>query len=204
MPFAYDSVSYQYVDLDTGETVPWSDISRALERHKNSLYIRVEGLAEGFHDGSISRSEWLNGMRSAIKDAYVASYIAGKGGRSNMAQSDWGRIGGLLSAQYRYLGSFSDDLLSEDMSELQIAARSRLYISSSTQSFERGNAASRKLVLPAYPGDGTSECMANCKCSWAISEYSDHWEAIWALSAAEHCDTCVERSTLWAPLYISK
>jgi hypothetical protein len=170
MPFAYDLESYQYIDLATGSRVSWERINEALTRHRDALSDRVRNLAEGYVDGEISLTQWEDGMRSAIKDAYIVSYVAGKGGRSNMTQSDWGRIGGLLSSQYRYLSLFTDDIADGDMSEFQIGARSKLYIESSTQAFERGQAVVRGLVLPAYPGDGTSECMANCKCHWVISE----------------------------------
>ena len=121
-----------------------------------------------------------------------------------MTQSDWGRVGGLLSNQYRYLDNFAQEIANGTLTEAQIGARSGLYVDSATQAFERAKAASRFLVLPNYPGDGTSLCMANDKCTWVIQEFDNRWEAYWTLSPAEHCQVCLDRATLWNPLVIMK
>ena len=202
MALVYDSGRHQY--LNDGNPVPWSSVSNALEKHRALLAVRIEELTASLTQQTISAPSWRDGMRTAIKDAYISHYLAGRGGRNNMRSSDWGRIGGLLSSQYRYLNNFVNDILAGDMSEAAIVARARLYIESATQAAERAKAADRGLVLPAYPGDGTSECMANCKCEWSLIELDTRWEATWLLSAAEHCQTCIERARLWAPLIIEK
>ena len=204
MPIVYDSGRHVYIEQPSNDIVQWSRVTSALSNHNNRLNARVDELANALSSQRITPQQWVNGMRATVKDAYIASYLAGKGGRNNMQPSDWGRVGGLLSNQYRYLNRFSSDIFDNELSEAQIAARARLYIASSTQAFERAKAADRSISLPAYPGDGTSECMANCKCDWSIIEFDDRWEASWMLSQAEHCDTCISRSTLWSPLIIMK
>lgn len=143
-------------------------------------------------------------MREALRDTYVAEYLAGRGGRNAMTQADWGRLGHMLREQYTYLNDFAADVAAGKLSEAQIAARAASYFNSATQAFERGRAAARGLSLPAMPGDGSTECRSNCKCRWEIEETSTEWRATWTQSAAEHCPTCNERAGMWNPLVIQK
>jgi hypothetical protein len=78
-----------------------------------------------------------------------------------------------------------------------------MYPRSAREARERANARAWGVPkLPAYPGDGQSECLVNCRCFWSIKETRDGWEATWALTPAEHCATCVENSQKWNPLVV--
>lgn len=204
MPYTYDREKHQYTDNDSGKPVSWSSLSASLLRYEDAQKNRVSLISERLASGEYTLERWNNEMRRAIKDNYIAQYLLGRGGRNAMTQSDWGRVGGLLSNQYRYLDIFAQDISSGLLTSNQISSRSGLYIDSATQAYERARAASRLLVLPAYPGDGTTICMANDKCSWSIVEFENRWEATWTLSPAEHCETCLQRSREWAPLVIYK
>lgn len=146
----------------------------------------------------------VTSMRDALRDTYAAEYMAGKGGRNAMTQADWGRLGHMLREQYVYLNEFATEVADGKLSQAQIAARANLYFNSATQAFERGRVAVRGISLPAMPGDGSSECRSNCKCRWEIEETATEWRCTWVLSAAEHCPTCNERASKWAPLIIRK
>ena len=60
------------------------------------------------------------------------------------------------------------------------------------------------LPLPAMPGDGTSQCLTRCRCSWDITklEGDGNYDCTWVMSDAEHCQTCRQRATDWAPLRV--
>jgi len=64
----------------------------------------------------------------------------GRGGLGAMTQADWGSIGGMLKEQYRYLAEFAKAIAEGKLSEAQILARSRMYINSSREAFERAKA----------------------------------------------------------------
>lgn len=106
-----------------------------------------------------------------------------------------------LNAQVQYLEGFAEtiDTLPPDEAE----ARSELYAASATQLYWKGFAG--KLVLPAYPGDGSSECGQFDKCAWRLvwlDRDKGHVNAYWELGEAEHCPTCEQRATEWSPLKV--
>jgi len=111
-------------------------------------------------------------MREAIKDEYTQQYLLGRGGLSQMTQADWGSIGGMVADQYRYLGGFAREVAVGNLSEAQVAARSRMYINSGREAFERAR--------------GRTEDEAD--------------EVAWTLNPAEHCPDCLDLAALgWQP-----
>jgi hypothetical protein len=55
-----------------------------------------------------------------------------------MTYADWGSIGGMLAEQYGHLDNFAAVL--GDLSEAQIMARSKMYINSGREAYERAHA----------------------------------------------------------------
>lgn len=165
---------------------------------------RSATLAQLYGGGMLRGSDWRNAMRQEIKTSYIQQYLAGIGGRDQMTQAHWGRIGGLLKHQYGFLEGFTGEL--GEMSEAQIRARAQIYVDGARQAYERatgqrmlkaGFDASVDWILgpvrtehcescltwsemgaqtpgpnggfptidgETFPGDGTSECLGNCKC----------------------------------------
>lgn len=153
----------------------------------------------------VAQPGWIDAMREQLKQVYIDQYCLGRGGRNAMTPSDWGRVGNMLKEQYRYLNNFAGDIAAGKLSEAQIAARAKLYMASSTQAYEKGKAYGMGVPpLPAYPGDHSTECGAQCKCEWDIQEWPNEYRAYWRLRPAEHCNTCLERSQKWAPYRIPK
>jgi hypothetical protein len=71
--------------------------------------------------------------------------------------------------------------------------------------YELGKAESQGAPsLPAYPGDGQTACLGNCRCNWDIEETEDAWEATWELNDAEHCADCIANAEQWNPLRLPK
>jgi len=162
-------------------------------------------LTERLYDKEITIQQWQRQFRESLKDQYIAQYIAAKGGRDNMTQADWGRLGGLLKKQYEYHNGFAQDVLDGKLSRGQAKFRAELYHKSAKQAFERAKTEGLGMPpLPAYPGDGKTVCKTNCACHWEIEETETEWRATWALGAAEHCNDCVVNATKWKPLVMSK
>lgn len=150
-------------------------------------------------EGEITIQQWTLSMRELIKNVYRAQYELGIGGSQNMTQADYGRLGGILQEQYRYLQNFAQEIADGKLSISQALYRARLYIDSSTQAFERARAAGYGLTLPQYPGDGSTRCLANCKCEWEIKQTDFFFECFWRLGYAEHCPDCIEASQVYNP-----
>ncbi len=166
---------------------------------------RTNELANQLAKGNITIQQWTLSMREEIKTNHITQYLLAHGGRDTMTQADWGRLGQKIRVQYDYLQKFAADVAAGKLTEGQIAARSRMYVESSSQSFEQGSAmASGTPELPQYPGDGATRCMANCKCYWSIAELNDRWECTWKLRPAEHCPDCIANAARWNPLTFLK
>ena len=160
-------------------------------------------LARRLADHEITLGQWQQTMRDEIRAEVLRQYLLGRGGKSQMAPADRGSVGGVVADQYRYLDGFAARIAAGEHTEAQIAAISRMYIRSAREGYERANMrAHGVLKLPAYPGDGSTSCLTNCLCRWVIQRKESRVEATWALSDAEHCETCVQRSVDWAPYVV--
>jgi hypothetical protein len=177
---------------------------RLRDQFAAAMESRGKASTERLAEGTRTLQQWEAEQRKALKTAYIDQYVMGRGGRGQMTQSDWGRLGSLLKSQYQYLQGFAADLASGALTPAQATARASLYYASSTQAFEAGHGAAWGISLPAYPGDGSTPCKARCACKWSIAETETATEASWLLGAAEHCEVCVGRAAEWAPLTFPK
>lgn len=171
----------------------------------------VNTLAENLYTGQISLGQWEESMKSLVRGVHSSTAAIGKGGWESMTQSDWGRVGAEVKAQYRYLHGFAEHISDnrETISLNAIQARARLYGGASKHTasmMQAGDLAggTRRhpttfIGLPWLPGDGSTECMVNCKCHWELdivdrTKTSQLVRAIWILTEAEHCDDCIGRN----------
>jgi len=198
-PWEYDAGSRRYRDKRTGRWLSHNRMIAMRDDYVAAYETRVAGLAERVMSGDMTLQQWERGMRAELKSLHIGQYELGRGGRKAMTQSDWGRLGAEMRKQYGYLNGFASEVATGSLSPAQVAARSQLYVEASTASYERGRAAAHRLVLPAYPGDGSTQCRVNCKCHWRITEDQTKWDCYWTLGQAEHCEDCVTRSQTWAP-----
>lgn len=155
---------------------------------------RTAELAAMLADGRIDLPSWQTQMREQIKREYIEQYLAGRGGIDQMQAKDWGSIGGSLREQYHKLDDFAREIASGKLSEAQIRARSKMYINSGREAFERAKRRNfedkeideeRWRLTPAehcksclgfeaegwqplghfpFPGQGKTLCLTNCRC----------------------------------------
>ena len=68
---------------------------------------QVASFTAQLRDGAISISDWQSAMRDALKAGHLLSFGIATGGKRNVAQSEWGRLGVALREQYKYLDRFA-------------------------------------------------------------------------------------------------
>lgn len=189
---------------------------QAMQFVDNSLAFandKTAQLAEFVAGGQLSPRDWGENMFALIKQEYIREYMFGRGGRSQMTQADWGSIGGILRVQNVYFKQFQAEIAAGNLSEAEIAARANMYINSARQAFERGRSRALGIPfgkLPAFPGDGQTECLSNDRCTWTIIRIDDEdgnpvrWECYWTLdqTVVEHCQTCLDNAVKWNPYII--
>lgn len=128
------------------------------------------------YNGEIAPRDWAERMRTQIKDEIVRQYITGIGGRQNMTQSDWGRVGTIIKDQYKYFRGFAAQVAEGTLTEGQIQARSRMYINSAREAFEK---ATKKVAK-----------------KWGAAEV--YWDVD---ASVENCPGCLNYSALgWVPV----
>lgn len=144
-------------------------------------------------------------MERAIAQGHTAAAIAGTAERlgatagsallnsRNLSRAERQAIQERVAGQLPYLRQFAEAVRSGTLSEAQIAARAALYAGATRATYSE--ARWYGVNLPAHPADGSSECLVNCRCSWALRDDGYHWE----MGSAEHCPTCESRASQWRP-----
>lgn len=165
----------QYRDLNTGRFASWQSVRNSVDDYIGKSAQRIDGLSTQLRNGEINVAEWQQGMRNEIKIGNRSSGMIGKGGRANMTQSDWGRIGQRIRSQYEYLDNFANDIATGRIPlDGRINARAKLYAEADRGTFEQVRRADERA--------------------------SGRTEEMRVLHAAEHCDDCIEAAGHWAAI----
>lgn len=188
----------------TGQFVSYSDAVGLRDSFIQAQKAKAKELAQALTNGEITLSQWVTEQKRLMKSTYIDMYALGKGGRNNLTQADYGSIGHMMKGQYQYLEGFVDDINSGLLTAGQIGARSGLYVEGASQAFEKAKAREYGITLPQYPGDGNTQCLTNCQCSWVIDDGEESVRATWTLGPADHCPDCLDNAERWAPLEVVK
>lgn len=199
--WTWDPLRKAYLDPQ-GTVIPPERMIGLRDAFISSMEEGVTDLAAALVEERLTLQQWEQRMRDEIRITYVDLYVASKGGRAQMSPRDWGIVGNMLRNQYGYLRQFSDQIMG-GMSPGVLAMRSRQYIRSAAQAFERAHTEQYGMPrLSQYPGDGQTACHGNCQCYLTIEPTENGWNVYWTLGYAEHCQDCVDQSGDWAPLFV--
>lgn len=158
----------------------------------SSLLDELDHLTNGLVGGQLSAVEWHNSVARELFAYHLATYAEASGQDERDALQAVKKI---VGGQVDYLNSFTDAVEAGEYEDREDALRARLamYAGSLKESYSRG--ATSGMDLPAYPGDGSSECLGNCGCEWDVRDDG----AWWVRGKDDSCATCVERSNTWTP-----
>jgi hypothetical protein len=86
-------------------------------------------LFEQLQSASIDLDTWYREMRTLVKDVHLYSATLARGGWAQMNAADYGRVGGVVANQYKFLDRFVRQLiLGEAKLDGRSAQRVRLYM----------------------------------------------------------------------------
>ena len=163
----------------------WQDISIA----------QFERYADRWASGELSLSNFEQLFKLELKNLYVASAWTATGSIEATNHRHYGVVGRRLRDQYQFMHNFFNEIEAGNLTLAEIKARSAQYARSSRQVLERiGNSDVGLPMLPAYPADGSTECLTNCKCSHRVVDVEDGFDVYWKLNPAEHCPDCTSRA----------
>lgn len=150
----------------SGRFLPASSIRSYLDRALDNHSRAIAELAERFRNRELPLGQFERAMRAELKHVHIYSAMLAKGGRSQLTQADYGRIGRELRDQYQFLRAFADDVASGKQAvDGRLIARARLYAQSGRATFHAVERAEME------------------KRGWDMEEN--------VLAAAEHCGGCL-------------
>ncbi len=111
----------------TGKYIPQTRVTAALKRVETKSRDNIRGLSEGLQQGTIALPDWRAGMLREIKQVHLVNAAVAKGGWAQMTPTDFGRVGGKVGRQYKYLNNFAAEIQSGKQSVNGIPFRADLY-----------------------------------------------------------------------------
>jgi hypothetical protein len=191
--FVYDRSRRAWIDLVRGGVIEAAQVTAELEAQSALAAAVLETLTGQLYAGQVSLAEWQMAVAAELRDAHIAHAMCGRGGRERMNARSWGRVGGHLKDEYRWLTRFAEQVADGQVSLAQAQARIGQYARASQQAFLREWAKEQDRPewagLPALnqvPRDGRTRCKGNCACNLKATTRGLEWE----LAPAEHCEDC--------------
>lgn len=192
--YNFDNRAQRWRDSATGRFVSIGAVNAEMFRHSDATHSTLESLTRQLYAGDISLAKWQVAVASELKDAHLAQAMFAVGGRANMGQAEFGRVGQTLREQYAFLNDFAKQIANGEVSERMAIARIEHFGSSATQSYWNeyadkstglidwllgavdeqncdlcprfaANSPYTKDTLPARPADGSTPCKGRCRCT---------------------------------------
>ncbi|MEO0595076.1 MAG: hypothetical protein AAF126_03100 [Chloroflexota bacterium] len=161
LPYNYDNSTQRWRDPNTGRFVSEDVVVAEMRTHVEATYSTLDSLTERLYSGSITVQQWQVAVASELKDAHLAQSMFANGGRNNMTPVEYGRVGGVLADEYRYLQNFAEQIARGEISEAQARARIRQYGNATKQSYWREYTQRREYVRwNLQPGESCADCIA--------------------------------------------
>jgi len=116
-----------YRDPATGRVLPNAAVRGALDNYISNAQDTPTALYNLLRGGQISVADWQLQMRDHVKNVHLNAAITAAGGRDQMTQSDWGRVGQLIRTQYDYLDNFATQIANGLPIDGRLLTRSQMY-----------------------------------------------------------------------------
>lgn len=173
--FTWSVESGRYRDTRTGRYISELRIRSGIDRAIARSSREMSAMSEDLRAGRISLSEWSRLMREEIKSQQIAAATIARGGAAQMSPTDYGRVGGAVANQYRYLNRFEKQIAKGLVLDGRFKARVDLYSEAARTTYETTK---RERV-----------------------EHSGGEEERNILGDAQHCEECEELTAAgWQPI----
>lgn len=170
--FKWSATSRRYIDTRSGRFVAAGKVRGALDVAIRKSNREITALATQLRKGEITAQQWSLAMRQQIKAQQLASAAAARGGFAQMSPADYGRVGGQVARQYRYLNKFTKQITKGLPLDGKFMARAKLYGEAARGTYEKtardvadeSGAIEEKNIL--HPADHCAECMGLSAQGW--------------------------------------
>lgn len=128
-----------------GTRLPLAQMRPVMDQHVDALRGRMQRHARDLAEGRITPEVFEGRMRSDIQALHIHGRLLGAGGRAQMSQSEWGKVGQRLRQEYRYLNGFVRDIEAGRMTPAGIIDRAGKYAgSAAVDQFEEARRGAQK------------------------------------------------------------
>lgn len=165
--FRFDPAAGRYRG-SSGRFLPSSTIRGWIDRTLDTHTRAIADLTEQFRAREITLGEWEQRMRVELKHIHVYSGMAALGGRSQLTQADYGRIGARLREQYAFLTRLADEIQAgRVLADGRLTNRARLFAQMGRATFH----AVERVEMLARGWDLEENVLANAEhCSGCLAE----------------------------------
>ena len=108
--FIFDTSKGVYRFAKSRRIVPQKRIDAAVAKVADNATANLKKLASAFSQGQISLPTWYLESTDQIRAAHRAVSMIAAGGKTRMAQREWGQVGGRLRSELSYFDAFSNQL----------------------------------------------------------------------------------------------
>lgn len=174
-PFGWSENAARFYDRRTGRFVSRDTIRLALDDVIDMASTEARAISESLRAGKITLADWQRGMRDLVKTTMLDAEALAHGGRGQLTQADYGRVGAAIREQYRYLDGFTEDIRNGLPLDGRFLNRAVMY---------------SRAARPFFHDEQTD-----------LLAESGYTEEMSILHAAEHCVECVDQNAIgWAPI----
>lgn len=197
MPYAYNNTAQRWYDTASGKFASETAVVDEMRVHQQATYTLLENATRQLYAGQLTLEQWQIVTAHELKDAHLAQAMFAVGGKRNMTQENWGRVGHTLRDQYGYLNQFAIDIQSGNVSEAMALNRIKMYGDATQASYWReyklatkeqiwwnlniaehcdgcltmaGGSPYNPQDLNQVPGDGNTPCLSKCQCTLTREE----------------------------------
>lgn len=143
--WGWNAQAGRYVDLETGRFIPREFVFDQVDAAIQTFALEGEDFIVGAIRQGVPLEVVERVLMEEIKDGYINSYVAGRGGRAAMTSRDWGIVGRIIREKYVFVRQFMADVaIAGRMSEAQLINRWSMYYSNMTEGMWRGDQESQR------------------------------------------------------------
>jgi len=135
--YVYSNRSQRWRNQENGQFVSETVVFTEMQRVRDATVPELQDLTRRLYAGQISLPQWQTATAQVLADAHIAQSMFAVGGRANMTQANWGRVGGVLQGQYRFLAEFAQAIANGEKSEAQALDQIAQYGRNTQQAFYR-------------------------------------------------------------------
>lgn len=202
--WVYDVTSHTFRNARTGKVMTAADMVTVRDAFLEARRQAAFQVVQQYIDRLITYQQFAQAFRALTAETHAALAILGAGGSARFAQLPTATrsLYDALRMQAVYADQFLADVLAGTMTPDEMKNRAGMYQESAVTTYEETSADDWSLDLPYFPGDGDTQCMMRCRCSWSIENvFEGDYAVTYATWVTERdgnvCEDCAARGNEW-------